>query len=104
MQLQAALDKLADGVEIEGVRYKGVKARLDKGQGDNQWITLSLTEGKNREVRKLMDHLGLKVNRLIRTAYGPFQLGKLERGAIEEVPSKQLVEQIGVKLSRELGL
>lgn len=101
---QAALDKLANGVEVDGVRYKGVKARLDKGQGDNLWITLSLTEGKNREVRKLMEHLDLRVNRLIRTAYGPFQLGKLERGAIEEVPSKQLVEQIGDKLSGELGL
>lgn len=101
---QADLDRLADGAEIDGVRYKGVKATLDQTQGGNQWITLSITEGKNREVRKLMEHLGLTVNRLIRTAYGPFQLGKLPRGAVEEVPAKQMVEQLGAKLARQLGM
>ena len=101
---QAALDRLADGVAIEGVRYKPIKAVLDQTQGGNQWITISLTEGKNREVRKVMEHLGMRVNRLIRTAYGPFQLGALAKGATGEIPMKQLKEQLGKTLAAELGL
>lgn len=101
---KAALDALKDGVEIDGVRYGPVRAEIDQTQGGNQWITLSITEGKNREVRKLMEHLGLKVNRLIRTAYGPFQLGKLAKDAIEEIPTKQLREQLGRKMCEEIGL
>ena len=101
---QGALDALAGGVEIDGVRYGPVSAKLDETRGGNVWITLSITEGKNREVRAILRHLGLTVNRLIRTAYGPFQLGGLEKGAIEEVPGKQLKEQLGPKMSAKLGL
>ncbi len=101
---QAQLDGLKDGVEIEGVQYGPVRAVLDQVQGGNVWITLSINEGKNREVRNLMRHLGLQVNRLIRTAYGPFQLGKLAKDAVEEVPGKQLKEQLGKKICAEIGL
>ena len=101
---QEALDALSGGVEIDGVRYGPISAKLDQVQGGNVWITLSITEGKNREVRAILRHLGLTVNRLIRTAYGPFQLGGLEKGAVEEVPGKQLKEQLGAKLSAQLGL
>jgi len=101
---QDALDKLAEGVTIEGVEYKPIKAKLDQTKGGNAWITASITEGKNREIRKVMEHLGLKVNRLIRTAFGPFQLGGLEENAIEEVPSKQIKEQLGAKTCKALGL
>lgn len=101
---QKDLEALKDGVEIDGVRYGPVRASLDQTQGGNQWITVSITEGKNREIRKLMEHLGLKVNRLIRVAYGPFQLGKLGKGAIEEIPTKQLKEQLGRKLYEDIGL
>lgn len=91
----AALDK---GVTIAGVRYGPIRARLDRRQGANAWLTVAITEGKNREVRKVMEHLGLTVNRLIRVAYGPFQLGHLARGAVEEVPGKVLREQFGEKI------
>lgn len=101
---QKELDALKDGVEIDGVRYGPVRAVIDQTQGGNQWITVSITEGKNREIRKLMERLGLKVNRLIRIAYGPFQLGRLSKGAIEEIPTKQLKEQLGRKLCEEIGL
>jgi 23S rRNA pseudouridine2605 synthase len=101
---QSALDALANGVEIDGVDYKPIKAVLDQTQGGNQWITISITEGKNREVRKVMEHLDLRVNRLIRTAYGPFQLGKLKIGDLEEVPGKQLKEQLGRKVCEAIGV
>jgi len=101
---QNKLDGLKDGVEVEGVAYGPILAKLDRQQGGNSWITLSITEGKNREVRNVMRHLGLTVNRLIRVAYGPFQLGALAEGAIEEVPGRILKEQLGKKLSQELGL
>ncbi len=101
---QKALDALKDGVEIDGVRYGPIRATLDQAQGGNSWVTLSINEGKNREVRNVMRHLGLQVNRLIRTAYGPFQLGKLQKGAFEEVPGKQLKEQLGAKICAEIGL
>jgi 23S rRNA pseudouridine2605 synthase len=101
---QAALDALAAGVEIDGVRYQPIKAKLDRAKGGNVWITASITEGKNREIRKVMEHLGLTVNRLIRTAFGPFQLGALPVGAIDETPSKQLKEQLGRKASQALGM
>lgn len=101
---QTRLDQLKDGVEVEGVVYGPIAATLDRQQGGNSWITLSITEGKNREVRNVMRHLGLTVNRLIRVAYGPFQLGALAEGAIEEVPGRILKEQLGKKLSADLGL
>ncbi|MEL7030296.1 MAG: rRNA pseudouridine synthase, partial [Pseudomonadota bacterium] len=70
------------------MRYGPAKAVLERQQGGNAWISLTIKEGKNREVRRLLEHLGLKVNRLIRLSYGPFQLGKLKRGAVEPVPEK----------------
>ena len=101
---QKNLDALSDGVEIDGIQYGPVRAKLDQVQGGNVWITLSINEGKNREVRNLMRHLGLNVNRLIRTAYGPFQLGKLRKGEVDEIPGKQLREQLGKKICKEVGL
>jgi 23S rRNA pseudouridine2605 synthase len=92
---QEELDRLKNGVTIDGVRYGPIEAKLERRQGANAWITLSLTEGKNREVRRVLEALGLKVNRLIRTAYGPFQLGALAPGAVEEIPRKMLRDQLG---------
>jgi 23S rRNA pseudouridine2605 synthase len=87
---EARLARLADGIAIDGVRYGPIEAGLDSRRGDNAWLTVSLREGKNREVRRVLEHLGLRVNRLIRVAYGPFQLGQLSRGSIEEVKAAQL--------------
>ncbi|NOX82212.1 MAG: rRNA pseudouridine synthase [Alphaproteobacteria bacterium] len=101
---QSQLDSLKDGVKIDGVQYGPVRAQLDQQQGGNVWVTLSINEGKNREVRALMRHLDLQVNRLIRTAYGPFQLGKLRKNAIEEISGKQMREQLGKKICEEIGL
>ena len=89
------LAELASGITVEGVRYGPIEAGLDREQGTNAWITLALKEGKNREVRRVMEHLGLPVMRLIRIAYGPFQLGQLAEGEISEVQKKVLREQIG---------
>ncbi|MBP2299439.1 pseudouridine synthase [Azospirillum picis] len=91
---EAQLAGLAKGPTIEGVKYGPIEAVLDRVQGRNAWLTVSLKEGKNREIRKVMEALGLQVNRLIRVAYGPFQLGKLEEGAVEEVPKRVVREQI----------
>ncbi len=93
---EAALAQLARGVTVEGVRYGPIEAGLDSRQGSNAWLTVALQEGKNREVRRVMEHLGLQVTRLLRTAYGPFQLGSLPRGAVEEVNPKIMREQLGV--------
>jgi len=98
---QAQLDTLSKGVTIEGVDYAGVDARLDRVQGANVWITLSLREGKNREVKRLLEHLMLGVNRLIRTSYGPFQLGEMAEGAVEEVKTRILADQLGAGLAKE---
>ena len=89
------LAALARGVTVDGVAYGAISAVLDRQQGSNAWLTLSLQEGKNREVRRVLEHLDYRVTRLIRVAYGPFQLGHLARGAIEEVPQKVLREQLG---------
>ena len=91
----AALAALANGVTIDGTRYAGIEAGLDSRKGTNAWLTVSLREGRNREIRKVMAHLNLSVTRLIRIAYGPFQLGNLDRGELAEVPPKVLREQIG---------
>ncbi|MEO0695344.1 MAG: pseudouridine synthase [Pseudomonadota bacterium] len=101
---QRQLDELQSGLEIDGITYKPIKANLEQIQGGNSWLMVALTEGKNREVRKVMEHLGLRVNRLIRTAYGPFQLGKLPKRGVEEIPAKQLREQLGAKMAATLGL
>jgi len=95
------LAALARGVTVDGVRYGPVKAALDRQQGANAWLTVGLKEGKNREIRKVMAHLGLDVTRLIRVAYGPFQLGHLARGAVEEVPRRVLREQLGAVLGKK---
>jgi 23S rRNA pseudouridine2605 synthase len=92
---QGELDKLTDGVTLAGVRYGRIEAKLERQQGANAWITLSLAEGKNREVRRVLEALGLKVNRLIRIAYGPFQLGLLKPGMVEEIPKRVIRDQIG---------
>lgn len=91
----AKLAALEAGVTVEGIHYGPIRAVLDRQQASNAWLTVSLHEGKNREIRKVMEHLGLPVSRLIRVAYGPFQLGDLERGAVEEVPRRVLREQLG---------
>jgi 23S rRNA pseudouridine2605 synthase len=89
------LARLAKGVTVDGVRYGPIEAELDRAQtGANAWIIMTISEGKNREVRKVMEHLGFAVNRLIRVAYGPFQLGHLPEGAAKEVPGKVLREQV----------
>ena len=89
------LSALADGLTVDGVRYGPVVAKLDHARGANAWLTVSLKEGKNREVRRLMEHLDLVVSRLIRTAFGPFQLGRLRPGDVREVPGKVIREQLG---------
>lgn len=101
---QADLDKLADGIAIEGILYGGIEAQLEREQGSNVWLTLGLREGKNREVKKILEHLGLVVNRLIRISYGPFQLGDLETGLTREIKSRMLRDQLGDGLVAELGL
>ena len=87
---QEKLDRLKSGITVEGVAYGPIDAKLERGSGANVWITLALAEGKNREVRKVLEALGLKVNRLIRVAYGPFDLGELQPGEVEEVPARRL--------------
>jgi 23S rRNA pseudouridine2605 synthase len=88
---QARLETLIEGVEIEGIRYGAIDANLERRTGRNAWIELKLTEGKNREVRRVLEHLGLRVSRLIRTAYGPFPLADLPAGAVDEVRQHDLV-------------
>ena len=100
---EEALDRLRKGITIEGVRYGPVEAAVDRLQGSNMWLTLGLREGKNREVKKLLEHLGLTVNRLIRVSFGPFMLGDLATGAVSEVKQKVLVDQLGTKLAGEFG-
>ncbi len=90
----AVLAGLARGITVDGVRYDAIEAGLDSRKGDNCWLTLALREGRNREIRRVMAHLGFRVTRLIRVAYGPFQLGNLPEGAVEEVPGKVLREQM----------
>jgi 23S rRNA pseudouridine2605 synthase len=90
----ATLAGLAAGVTIDGVTYGPIVAGLDSRKGDNVWLSMALREGRNREVRRVVEHLGMRVTRLIRVAYGPFQLGTLPRGAVEEVPGKVLREQL----------
>lgn len=95
------MEKLAAGVTVEGVRYAGVQVVIDKKQGSNTWLTVALKEGKNREIRRLMEFFGFQVTRLIRIAYGPFQLGNLEKGGVDEISGKALQEQTGGKISIE---
>lgn len=87
---ETAIARLAKGVTIDGIRYRPVETSLDSRQGSNCWLTMTLREGKNREIKKLLEQVGLQVTRLIRTGYGPFQLGRLAQGAVEEVPRRML--------------
>ncbi len=100
---EKALERLKEGITIEGVRYGPVEARIDRAEGANMWLTFALKEGRNREIRRICAHLGLQVNRLIRISFGPFHLGGLKRGEVAEVPRKQLREQLGALLERLEG-
>ena len=94
-------DKLAEleqGITIDGIRYGSIKVEVESEQGTNAWLSVTLQEGKNREIRKVMKFIGLDVARLIRLSYGPFQLGSLKKGEVREVPQKVLKEQLGNKL------
>jgi 23S rRNA pseudouridine2605 synthase len=95
---QAQLDQLKKGVEVDGVKYGPIDAVLERDQGANVWLVFAIREGKNREVRNVMAHLGLEVNRLIRVSYGPFQLAELGEGEVEEVKTRVLRDQLGEKL------
>jgi 23S rRNA pseudouridine2605 synthase len=95
---EAKLRGLEGGIEIDGFRYGPIQATLDRVQGSNAWLTVALREGKNREIRRVLEHFGWPVSRLIRLSFGPFQLGGLAAGAIEEVPGKVLREQLGAGL------
>ena len=101
---QEALDRLRQGITIDGIHYGPVEARIDREQGSNLWLTISLREGKNREVKQLAEHLGLTVNRLIRISFGPFALGDLAEGAVEEVKRRVLADQLGPTLAEAFGL
>ena len=100
---QDALDRLRSGITIEGVRYGAIEATLDRAQGSNVWLTFAIREGKNREVRNVLGALGLQDNRLIRVSFGPFQLGELPAGAVEEVATRTLRDQLGGRLSALAG-
>ena len=94
---------LEKGVTIDGVRYGPIKAELERQQGANAWCVMSLAEGKNREVRRVFEYLGSTVNRLIRLSYGPFQLGALPRGQVEEVPRRVVRDQLGLGPAGDKG-
>ncbi len=101
---QADLDKLKDGVSIDGIHYGPIEATLDSRQGLNVWLTIGLREGKNREVRKILASLELDVNRLIRVSFGPFQLLDLKPGTVEQVRRKTLIDQLGPRLAEQFKL
>lgn len=98
-----ALEKLKDGVEIDGFSYGAIDAEIERQQKDNVWLRFGLREGKNREVKRVAEHLGLSVNRLIRISFGPFQLGDLPEGGVEEVRTRTLIDQLGKRLTEEAG-
>lgn len=93
------LASIADGVSINGIRYGRINAKLDRQMASNAWLTVAIREGKNREIRTIMDYLGHKVSRLIRISYGPFQLGDLKVGDTEAVKSRVLADQLGIASS-----
>ncbi len=100
---QEQLDALREGVTVDGINYGPVEATLDREQASNVWITFAIREGKNREVRNVLRHLGLHVARLIRVSFGPFQLGELGPGDIDEVSTRVLRDQLGEKLAKAAG-
>src|SRR6195256_837710 len=100
---QEQLDRLRQGITIDGVRYGSIEATVDRTQGANVWLTFAIREGKNREVKNVLGHLGLAVNRLIRVSFGPFRLGDLPEGAIEEVKTRTLRDQLGDRIAALAG-
>ncbi len=101
---QDVLDRLIDGITIDDIHYGPIEARIDRQQGDNIWLTMGIREGKNREVKRVLEHIGLRVNRLIRLSFGPFQLGDLAEGAVEEVRTKVIKDQLGAELAAAAGV
>jgi len=101
---QGALDALKRGITIDGIRYGPIEATIERTQGSNVWLVVGLREGKNREVKRIATHLGLSVNRLIRTSFGPFALGDLAVGAADEVKRKVIAEQLGADVARTLDV
>ena len=93
---EAKLDQLREGITVEGVSYQPMQVTFDRQQGANAWLTISIREGKNREIRRAMEAIGTTVNRLIRVSYGPFQLGELPQGAVEEVKRRVVRDQLGL--------
>src|SRR5215475_9800192 len=100
---QARLDELRHGITIDGVRYGSIEAQLEREQGTNLWLVFAMREGKNREVKNVLGHLGLAVNRLIRVSFGPFQLGDLPEGEVMEVRTRHLREQLGERVAALAG-
>jgi 23S rRNA pseudouridine2605 synthase len=98
---QATLDGLRNGVTVEGVRYGPIEATLEREQGANSWLMFAIREGKNREIKKILESLGLRVNRLIRVAFGPFMLGDLDEGMTKEIESAALRAELGEKIVAE---
>jgi 23S rRNA pseudouridine2605 synthase len=101
---QEALDRLRGGITIDGVRYGPIEATLDREQGANIWLTFGIREGKNREVRKVLESLGLKVNRLIRVSFGPFDLGDLDDSAVREIETSELRAKLGGQIVGDAGV
>jgi 23S rRNA pseudouridine2605 synthase len=101
---QDDLDRLSRGLELEGVRYGPIEASLDSINGANCWLTIGIREGKNREIRRVLSHLGLEVSRLIRVSFGPFQLGNLPSGEIEEIGRKVVTDQLPRAIAENLDL
>jgi 23S rRNA pseudouridine2605 synthase len=98
---EATLDPLRKGIEVEGEKFQPMIVDLDRQQGANAWLTVGLREGKNREIRRAMSHIGLTVNRLIRVSYGPFQLGDLKAGEVQEVRRRVMRDQLGLEAPAE---
>jgi 23S rRNA pseudouridine2605 synthase len=98
---EATLEPLRKGLVIEGERFQAMEATLDRQQGANAWLTVGLREGKNREIRRAMTEIGLEVNRLIRVSYGPFRLGTLKPGEVEEIKPRVLRDQLGIEAAVE---
>lgn len=101
---QSVLDRLREGVSVDGVDYAGIEATLDRHRGANSWLTVTLREGKNREIKRVFEHIGLQVNRLIRLSFGPFQLGDLAEGEVRETPTRVLRDQLGPTLAQAAGV
>ncbi|MGQ3489132.1 pseudouridine synthase [Roseovarius pacificus] len=99
----ATFEPLRQGIEIDGEKFQPMSVTLDRQQGANAWATVGIREGRNREVRRAMEAVGLSVNRLIRVSYGPFQLGNLKTGAVEEIRPRILRDQLGLKDEKEVA-